>query len=71
MPYADEIETAITVMRADLDRRWHAVADLLENGPLGYARMVDNRPEVDRPRWVARYPDAEWGRAVARAYLNP
>lgn len=70
MRYADDIQTAIDAMRQDSDRRWHAVADLLAGGPLGYARLIDNRSEAERAKYVSQYPDAERGLVVALAYLG-
>ena len=68
MPYADTIESAVAAMRESTDTRWHAVADLLAGGPLGYARMADIRPH---PAAFARnYPDLERGLLVAHAYLG-
>jgi hypothetical protein len=66
--FAPLIEEAAAAMRQDPDPRWHAVADLLEGGPLGYAHLVDIR---DNPaQFATRYPDLGRGVAVARAYLN-
>lgn len=70
MRYAEEIQTAIDAMRQDADSRWHAVADLLAGGPLGYARLIDNRPESERRQYAVNYPDAHRAVLVARDYLS-
>ncbi len=62
---AKKIRAAASAMRADADPRWHAVADLLEGGPLGYAALLDGNPRQN----PANYPDADRAIAVADAYL--
>lgn len=66
--YTDTLEAAIQAMRESSDTRWHAVADLLAGGPLGYARMAENR--ADPARYARNYPDLERALLVAHAFLG-
>lgn len=65
--FAPLIEQAAEAMRGDPDTRWHAVAELLGGGPLGYAQMIDRHP--NRERMIATYQDGSRGVEVARTYL--
>lgn len=67
-PLAPLIEQAAEAMRADTDPRWHAVAELMTGGPIGYAQMIDRHP--DRERMIRNYQDASRAAEVARAYLE-
>ncbi|MEU4558447.1 hypothetical protein AB0F72_08655 [Actinoplanes sp. NPDC023936] len=66
--YTDTITAAIAALRESTDTRWHAVADLLAGGPLGYAQLTEGRD--DPARFAANYPDLQRALLVAHAYLG-